>query len=227
MHTSLADRTETAEPRVRTTRFGSLPIAYDDRVLAPRPWTELQSRWAIELLRVRPTPVLELYAGVGHIGLVAAEATGSRLLQIDSEPVACEYARLNARAAGMASSVEIRCSAIERALGPDERFALVLADPPYLPTDEVDRYPDDPTGAIDGGVDGLEPARRCLRALDPVMTAGGVVLLQLRGARQVEAFCGELPARVEVVEVRSADADRAVVLLRYRGGLDTIADPDE
>ena len=53
--------------------FGHLPIAFDERVLRPRPWTVAQSRWAAELLHDRPAPsaVLELCAGAGHIGLLA------------------------------------------------------------------------------------------------------------------------------------------------------------
>ena len=57
---------------IRTMTFGDLEIAYDDRVLTPRPWTALQSEWAAELLESAPAgPVLELCAGAGQIGLLA------------------------------------------------------------------------------------------------------------------------------------------------------------
>ena len=40
--------------------FGGLTIAFDRRLLRPRPWTTLQSRWAAELLPSVPEgPVLE------------------------------------------------------------------------------------------------------------------------------------------------------------------------
>lgn len=206
-----------SDDRVRSTTFGGLSIVFGDRVLEPRQWTELHSEWAVELLTVRPGRLLELYAGVGHIGLVAAKATGATLVQVDDNPIACRYARFNAAVAGLAASVEIRCAPVERSLRAGERFALVVADPPYLPTIELPRHPCDPTTAVDGGGDGLDPARRCLRALDPVMVDGGRLLLQLRGRRQVDSLASELPEHIEPVEARHAGPDRAVLLLRYRG----------
>ena len=44
--------------------FGHLRIAFDDRVLRPRPWTVAQSEWVSGLLEdAPPGPVLDL-AGV-------------------------------------------------------------------------------------------------------------------------------------------------------------------
>ena len=55
--------------------FEGLRIEYDEHVLAPRPWTAAQSRWAAELIRVAPPgPVLEVCSGAGHIGLLAVTA---------------------------------------------------------------------------------------------------------------------------------------------------------
>ena len=44
--------------------FGGLRIAYDSRVLEPRPWTAAQSEWAAEILQAAPGgDVLELCSG--------------------------------------------------------------------------------------------------------------------------------------------------------------------
>ena len=57
---------------VRTAEYGPLSIAYDHRVLEPRPWTAAQSRWVSALLESAPPgPVLEICSGAGHIGLLA------------------------------------------------------------------------------------------------------------------------------------------------------------
>ena len=72
----------------RTTTFGGLRIAFDDRVLTPRPWTELQSRWAAEVATDAPAGrLLELCSGAGHIGLLAAMLSGRDLLAVDVDPV--------------------------------------------------------------------------------------------------------------------------------------------
>ena len=77
--------------------FGTLTIAYDDRVLRPREWTAAQSDWAADLMTAAPGgTVLELCAGAGHIGLLAVASSGRRLLCVDANPVACDYARANA-----------------------------------------------------------------------------------------------------------------------------------
>ncbi len=142
------------------TSFGRLAIIYDDGVLAPRPWTVLQAEWAAEVsTRLADGPILELCTGAGHIGLLAASLTDRALVQVEADPAAAEYAQRNAASAGL-TRVDVRNATLESAMRPDERFALILADPPYVPTGEVNMFPDDPTTAIDGGVDGLVVVRR-------------------------------------------------------------------
>ncbi len=199
---------------VRSIEFGGHVIEFDDRVLEPRPWTFLQSRWAAELAsEAAPGPILELCSGAGQIGLLAAVLAGRDLVQVDVDPVACEWARRNAARAGWAERVEIRCAPAREAVGPDERFPVVLADPPYVPSDQIDRFPDDPVLAIDGGADGLDLVRECLEAAAVALAPGGSVLLQVWGARQAEAI-PDLPGGLAVVDVREHDEIRAVAHLR-------------
>ena len=89
--------------------FGGLTITFDDRVLRPRDWTLAQSTWAAELLATAPAgPVLELFAGVGHIGLAAVASTDRELVMVDLNPAAVELARCNIDTAGLASRVTVR-----------------------------------------------------------------------------------------------------------------------
>jgi HemK-like putative methylase len=169
--------------------FGHLPITFDERVLRPRPWTVAQSRWAAELLRATPgaTRILELCAGAGHIGLLTlamSDALPVRLVTVDVNPAACEYTRRNAAAAGLGERVEVREGRIDDVLTQGERFDLVVADPPWVARSETDRFPDDPLVAIDGGDDGLDVVRECLRASEHHLEPGGSVVLQLGSADQ-------------------------------------------
>jgi methylase of polypeptide subunit release factors len=185
-------------PPLRTTRFGPLDVAYDGEVLAPRPWTIAQAEWAIELSsRIGPGPVLELCAGVGHIGQVVAHATGRPLVQIDDSERACALAARNAAAAGLDPLI--------RAIDLDDipagvMFPIVLAAPPYVPSAEGDRYPDDPPRAIDGGDDGLDVARRCMAVAVRHLTPGGHLLIQLRDEDQAHAHAGLRLAGLRAVE---------------------------
>lgn len=197
----------------RRMRFGPIEIAYDETVLEPRPWTLEQSRWAVALLDDLPEgPVLELCAGAGQIGLVVAVETGRRLVQVDLDPGACSWARANADEAGV--STDVRCGDLH-ALAADERFPLVLADPPYVPTEQVTSLPRDPEHAIDGGPDGLDLARTCLAVADDHLLDDGLVLLQLWSAEQAELLKPSVDGHeLEVVEVRTVDDRGALVLLR-------------
>lgn len=173
-------------------RFGTLTIAFDDRVLRPREWTAAQSEWAAELMATAPGgPALELCSGAGHIGLLAVAASGRRLVCVDANPVACDYARANAHAAGLAELVEVRESRLETALADDERFPVIIADPPWVPRDQTTRYPEDPLTAIDGGPDGLDVARACLAVVAGHLSPGGSAVLQLGTPAQAEALRAE------------------------------------
>jgi methylase of polypeptide subunit release factors len=198
--------------------FGGLAIAYDDEILEPRPWTLAQAQWAQDVLAAAPDgPVLELCAGAGQIGLVVARATGRRLVQVDADEPACAYAERNAAAAGI--DAEVRCRDLEHAVADDERFALVLADPPYVPTDAVDDLPEDPDRAIDGGADGLDLARTCVRVAAGHLVHGGAVLLQLGGPDQAGTIAEEAASLgLEAVETRTHGVDRSLVLLRRGQG---------
>jgi methylase of polypeptide subunit release factors len=177
--------------------FGGLRIEYDARVLEPRPWTTAQSRWAAELLAEVPAgPVLELCAGAGQIGLLAVADSDRRLVCVDACSAACSYARHNAMAAGLADRVEVREGRMQEALDADERFALVLADPPWVRRSEVGRYPEDPRSAIDGGLDGMDVAQACVDLAWRHVVPGGTLLIQLGTVGQVDLLAGVEPSDV-------------------------------
>lgn len=172
--------------------FGPLAIAFDERVLRPREWTAAQSQWAADLMAAAPDgPVLELCAGAGHIGLLAVATSGRRLVCVDANPVACDFARANAVAAGMADRVEVREGRLETALAPDEQFPVVIADPPWVPRDQTSQFPEDPLTAIDGGSDGLDVARACLSVIAAHLAPGGSAVLQLGTHSQADVLRSE------------------------------------
>jgi len=195
----------------RELRFGILDIAYDERVLEPRPWTAEQSRWGAELLPGLPAGrVLELCSGAGQIGLLTAALSGRSLVAVDLDPVACSFARHNAARAGL--DVEVREGPLDRVLADQESFALVTADPPWVRSADTGRFPEDPLLAIDGGDDGLDLARLCLTVADAHLMDGGSVLLQLGAEDQVAEIAGWASEhlRLRVVESR-AHGTRGVV----------------
>jgi release factor glutamine methyltransferase len=192
--------------------FGHLTIGFDERLLRPRPWTAAQSRWAAELIASAPDgPVLELCAGAGQIGLLAIALEPRPLVCVDLNPAASEHISANAAAASVAELVEVRTAGIADALAETERFAVVNADPPWVPRAHVGRFPDDPVLAIDGGGDGLDLARTCVETAAGHLMPGGSALLQLGTRQQADEVAQALPESLRLVEVR--DFERGVVAL--------------
>ena len=199
--------------------FGPLTIAFDERVLRPREWTAAQSAWAAELMATAPPgPVLELCSGAGHIGLLAVLVSSRPLVCVDASAVACDYARANAVAAGIADRVEVREGRLETAVRDDELFPVVIADPPWVPAADTGRFPEDPLTAIDGGADGLDVARACLAVVDRHLAPGGSAVLQVGTTGQVDVLTSEpsfAEGRLAVVEVRQEE--RGVLVRIDRG----------
>ena len=198
--------------------FGGLTIAYDDRVLSPRGWTLAQSTWAAELLAPAPAgPVLELFAGVGHIGLAAVASSDRELVMVDLNPAAVELARRNIEAAGLASRVTVRHGRIDAVLVPGEQFSVVVADPPWVPSAGIAEFPDDPPIAIDGGDDGLALARTCCDVIDRHLAPGGTAIVQIGPGEQAELLDRHLRqsgSGLRLVETRVHDRGVLVALVR-------------
>jgi HemK-like putative methylase len=195
--------------------FAGLTIAFDPRVLRPRPWTAAQSRWAASLLdELAEGPVLELCCGAGQIGLAAVAAARRRLVAVDANAAAVSLTRANARAAGLEELVEIRHAHLQDALQDHERFPLIIADPPWVETDEVQRYPHDPVQAIDGGADGLDLAQACWSVIEHHLCEEGTALLQLGSVEQVAALVSLGTGTLRCLEVRQFEGGVVARLVR-------------
>ena len=206
--------------RTELIEFGFLSIQFDGRVLRPRRWTTAQSAWASELLRTAPEgPVLELCAGVGHIGLLAMVGQSRPLVLVDSSEVACDHAAANAARAGLASPVDIRCGRMEDVIADAERFAFMLADPPWVPSDATGDHADDPVDAIDGGTDGLDLVRTCVELIGRHLVDRGSAILQVGTLAQVTAVGDQVADRpdlgLRLAEHRRFD-DRGVLVRLVR-----------
>jgi release factor glutamine methyltransferase len=108
----------------------------------------------------------------------------------DVSPGALDVARDNALRLG-AYNVAFRAGDLFAAVDPACRFDVVTANPPYIPSGEIDSLPADvrqhePRAALDGGDDGLALLRR--------IVAGAVAHLAPRGVLAVEVGAGEAPA---------------------------------
>ncbi|MGX1787965.1 peptide chain release factor N(5)-glutamine methyltransferase [Bosea sp. NPDC055332] len=173
--------------------FWGLSFALSPGTLEPRPDSETLIEAAISHLAARrheALRVLDLGTGTGCL-LIATlrefpRATG---LGIDLSPDAVATATSNAARNGVAQRVTFAHG--NWTTGVDERFDLILSNPPYIGSDEIadlDRNvrEHDPLLALDGGPDGLTAYRALAAALPGHLKPGGLAILEI-GAGQEEA----------------------------------------
>jgi len=183
----------------------------DESVLVPRPETEHLVDDALAFIKAMPRDrapaVLDLGTGSGAIACTIAAETPAHVDAVDISAAALEVARGNARRLNVAG----RCRFISGDLiAPvkNERYDVVVANLPYMPSGDIPKGPDplsfEPRLALDGGPDGLTVYRRLLPALTEVVNPHALVLFE--AAPPTIAALSQLTATTlkdYVIEVRS------------------------
>lgn len=175
--------------------FWALSFEVTPGVLVPRPETETLIEAALSTLRERENPlVADIGAGSGIVAITLAyELPDAVVYATDISPAALYVTRKNS----VRHQVELRVDVLEGDLLdplPDEvrgKLDAVVSNPPYIPSDEIDRLQPEitefePRGALDGGVDGMDYHRRILKASKEWLKPGGWVYMEI-GIGQGEA----------------------------------------
>jgi release factor glutamine methyltransferase len=213
-----------------TRGFRALELLVTPDVLDPRPETELVVETALAYLADRvsaaralgrapqPLNAAEIGTGSGAIAIAIASESPAplRLTATDISGEALAVARANALRAGVASRITFLHGDLAepllaaRAPGDPAHLDLLLANLPYVPSDEVDAArsaigfqrgaesepaPRDlsvisiaaePRLALDGGSDGLECIRRLIAELPRLLRPGAAAILEF-GDGQADA----------------------------------------
>jgi len=123
----------------------------------------------LEALTITPDEtILELGTGCGLIALACAYK-GYRVVCTDINPFAVRLVRQNIQRnrALLKGSLEVRQGDLFSALSKNERFDLIVFNPPYLPSSKNDRSDHWFDVATDGGRDGLRVTRRFIQGVKP------------------------------------------------------------
>jgi release factor glutamine methyltransferase len=181
--------------------FWSRSFVVTPDVLVPRPETELVVERALAAVdaagaRARPLRVLDLGTGSGILAVtLAAELPNAEVTAVDVSPAALAIAERNAAAVGVQARVRFLPSDWTAALGSDERFELVVGNPPYVPSGDIaglaPEVRREPVLALDGGLDGLAAYRRIAADAVRVLAAGGTLVVEV-GAGQAPAVAALL-----------------------------------
>jgi release factor glutamine methyltransferase len=163
-------------------------------VFIPRPETEVLVEVALECLgSSEPVRVLDLCTGTGAVALsIAREYAGVSVVAVDLSEEAVACARANAQRLGLDGAVEVRAGDLFEGLGAGERFALIVANPPYVPADAIPELATEvrdhePAAALDGGPDGLDTVRRILAGAAERLEPGGALVMEVDSGHAAEA----------------------------------------
>jgi release factor glutamine methyltransferase len=189
----LVDRRKSGEPVAYITgrrAFWNIELHVGPGVLIPRPDSEVLIASALEHFESNEGPkrILDLGTGPGTLLLAALDQwPGATGLGVDASQAALAYARRNAVRLGLSGRAAFRRG--DWAEGVEERFDLILCNPPYveigadLPRDVAEW---EPAEALFATADGLSEYRRLAPEIPRLLAPGGLACLEL-GAGQRDA----------------------------------------
>lgn len=197
--------------------FMGLTFRLNKSTLIPEQDTEVLVETALEELKRRgpgeaPLRILDLCTGSGCILLsLLHELRNAGGLGTDLSEEALEAARENAVRLGLQERAAFRQGDLWEPVG-DERFDLIVSNPPYVPTDVIPTLEPEvrcgePYAALDGGEDGLVFYRRILKEAAGHLKPSGIIIVEsgfdeatqiaalmqdqkLRGIRMVKDYGG-------------------------------------
>ena len=183
------------------TEFMGLTFRVNSSVLCPRPDTEILVETILDHMKGKYGPdhnsdirILDLCTGSGCIltsilklapslcGISSRRITG---VGSDISKEALDLASGNSFSCGIdGSRVDFREGDLFSVLGPDERFDIIVSNPPYIPASIIPQLmPEvrdhEPIGALDGGTDGLDFYRRITAGSIDHLNPGGMLFYEI------------------------------------------------
>lgn len=174
--------------------FYGMPMIVTPDVLIPRMDTEVLIHKALELMggKTEPLRILDLCCGSGCIGCALAKhLPGSRVVLADISPDARAVSRKNILLNNLGrQAICMEADALSPAPGNLGKFDLLVSNPPYIETDEIETLDAsvrqwEPHLALDGGSDGLDFYRSIIQGWKSVLKDNGTIIFEL-GEGQAE-----------------------------------------
>lgn len=172
--------------------FMGTTLSVDKRVLIPRHETELLVELAIakiKSLRLQRTPnILDLGTGSGNIAIALAKHIyNSSITALDVHQGALTLALRNAKENSVDHRVQFfrtdMTEYLKQARQWNVQFDMIISNPPYIQTSDLDHLPSDvcqePQLALDGGKDGLKFIRSIIQYAQPILKSSGFLLLEI------------------------------------------------
>jgi release factor glutamine methyltransferase len=154
--------------------------------------------------------LLEIGTGCGLVAIVAAKA-GAQIIATDQSEVAVQNANKNVAFHKCTNLIEIRQGDLFDPIRPDEKFDLLVFNPPYLPGTREDPAFDP---AWSGGNKGYEVTERFLEHCKKFLQPNGRLLLvqsSLSDPEHIKQRLEQLFCTVEVKEEKAFFFERLIL----------------
>jgi len=154
---------------IKEKEFMGLDFYIEEGVLIPRPDTEIIVEYILkhidENYPQENIKVLDIGIGSGAIGLsIAYYRKNTYVYGVDISPKALKVANINKERFKL-TNVELLISDLFEKIAKEEKFHIIVSNPPYIPTDNIDKLQEEvkdyePRIALDGGKEGMDFYRR-------------------------------------------------------------------
>jgi len=165
--------------------FFGLEFEVNRDVLIPRPETELIVENAIEILRTKDNPRFgEVGVGSGCISIsILRNLEKASAIGLDISEKALKVAGRNAGNHRVSERLDLRISDVFEVLN-DEKFDLIVANPPYISSDEIAGLQTEvkdfePLNALTDGADGFSIIRKIIEAAPRFLNSNGFLLMEI------------------------------------------------
>lgn len=167
--------------------FMGIKFEVNENVLIPQPDTEVLVEKTIEIVQKcypkednRNIKILDLCTGSGAIAISLKKYLPSvQVFASDISKKALEIAKTNAKK----NDVQIKLIESNMFENINEKFDIVVSNPPYIKTDEItklsNQVQNEPRLALDGGKDGLDFYRIIQKNIKNYLYENGILLMEI------------------------------------------------
>lgn len=172
--------------------FMSLDFYVDERVLIPRPETELVvdavMKRAETLSEENEIVIVDIGVGSGNIAIaLAKKLEKARIFGIDISPGALAVARINAQKHEVLDKITFFCGDVFKPLegyGIESKVNFIVSNPPYISSDEFNILQKEvrdyePYAALVSSQDGLHMFKRIISQANTWLRSGGFIIFEV------------------------------------------------
>ena len=182
---------------LKRTYMHGVPFYVDERVIVPRSYIgemlvkglfdEAGLGFGIEPENI--SSVLDLCTGSGCLAILASSTFHNATIDAaDLSSDALDVARINVKEHDLLDRITLHQGHLFNAVE-GQKFDLIISNPPYVATEEVDAFPPEyayePRMAHEGGVDGFKLVREIISEAPKHLNQGGGLLCEIGLGREI------------------------------------------